>query len=135
MGLRELPEELLELILGFVRDPRTAAVSREWKRAYEAARTGWQAFYCRHGFTNHYGGYVRRCSGCWPVTFDYLRVMRDVDRDILRPWPIHTGTLVWNPRAVSPQTQRVPDGHSNFARPPPQKRARANQTHQDAEPS
>ncbi len=103
MGLREVPVELLELILGFVREPQTAAVSTEWLACYNRARPGWQAYYCRHAFVDHYGGYRRRCSGCMRVTFDYLRIMRSVDQDIMRPWAVPTGTSFCNVRSVTPQ--------------------------------
>jgi hypothetical protein len=82
----ELPEELLELIFGYVRDPRLAYVSRAWSRTYVYARAGWQAYLCQWGYASHVGGYRRRCSGCVRVSLDYLRVTLLVNSDIARPW-------------------------------------------------
>lgn len=127
-----LPLELVALIFGWVREPALALVSREWCDLYARERACWQAFLCRFGFVSHYGGYRRRCTGCLAVTVDYLRLMRDIEADLMRPWVVRvvTGTKNVIPAAVS--------SHSHFGlrqKPPAvlpqlQKRRRVH----DAEP-
>lgn len=72
--------------MGYLCAPPLALVSREWAEAYRHARPGWQAYLCVWGYSSHRGGFAPRCSGCLPVTLDYLRLTLFVDSDIARPW-------------------------------------------------